>query len=56
MDKGFLDYHKLPLVTKKHPTPVEIIDGRLLVLGDVTHETNPLDVVIGHHNIIAFNP
>jgi hypothetical protein len=56
MDKDFVDRHKLPLVTKKHPIPVEVIDGRPLVLGDATHETTPLNIVIkGHHSIIAFN-
>jgi hypothetical protein len=56
MDKGFVNRHKLPLVTKKHPILVEVIDGRPLVLGDVTHETTLLDIVIeGHHSIIAFN-
>jgi hypothetical protein len=46
MDKDFIDRHKLPLVTKKHPIPVQVIDGRPLVLGDVTRKTTPLDVVI----------
>jgi hypothetical protein len=56
MDKDFVDRHKLPLVIKKHPIPVEVIDGRPLVLGDATHETTPLNIVIkGHHSIIAFN-
>jgi hypothetical protein len=55
MDKDFVDRHKLSLVTKKHPIPIEDIDGRLLVWRDVTHETTPLHVVIeGHHSIIAF--
>jgi hypothetical protein len=31
IDKDFIDRHKLPLVIKKHPIYVEIIDGRLLV-------------------------
>jgi hypothetical protein len=53
MDKDFVDHHKLPLVTKKHPIP---IDGRPLISEDVTHETILLDIVIeGHHSIIAFN-
>jgi hypothetical protein len=56
MYKDFVDHHKIPLVIKKHPIPVEIIDGRPLVLGDVTHEIIPLNIVIeGHHSIIAFN-
>jgi hypothetical protein len=26
MDNDFIDRHKLPLVTKKHPIPVEVIE------------------------------
>jgi hypothetical protein len=56
MDKGFVDRYKLSLITKKHPIPVKVIDGRLLVSRDVTHKTTLLDIVLeGHHNIIAFN-
>jgi hypothetical protein len=54
MDKDVIIRHKLSLVTKKQPILVDVIDGRPLVLGDVTHETTLLDV-IGHHNIIALN-
>jgi hypothetical protein len=46
MDKDFIDCHKLSLVTKKHPIPVEVIDGRPVVSRDVIHETIPLDVVL----------
>jgi hypothetical protein len=54
--KNFIDCHKLLLVTKKHPILVEVIDGRPLVSGEVTHETTLLDIVIEeHHSIIAFN-
>jgi hypothetical protein len=28
MDKNFVDRHKPPLVTKKHPILIEVIDGR----------------------------
>ena len=31
MDTGFVDRHKLPLVTKKYHISIEIIDGRPLV-------------------------
>jgi hypothetical protein len=56
MDKDFVDCHKLPLVSKKHPIPIEVIYGRPLVSGHVTHETTPLNIVIeGYHSIIAFN-
>jgi hypothetical protein len=56
IDNFFVDFHKLLLVTKKYYIPVEVIDGRPLVSGDVTHETTLLDMILeGHHNIIAFN-
>ena len=56
ISKDFSNRHNLPLVTKKHPIPIEVIDGRPLVSGDVIHETIPLDIILeGHHSIIAFN-
>ena len=56
MDTNFVDCHKLPFIIKKHPIPIEVIDGRSLVSGNVTYETIPLDIVIkGHHSIIVFN-
>jgi hypothetical protein len=56
INKDFIDYHKLPLVTKKYPILVEVINGRPLVSGDVTYKTTLLDIVLErHHNIIAFN-
>ena len=36
INKDFAKRHKLPLVTKKCPVSVEVIDGRSLVSGDVT--------------------
>jgi hypothetical protein len=56
IDKDCVDRHKLSLISKKHPILVEVIDGRPLVLGDATHKTAPLDIILkGHHSIIAFN-
>jgi hypothetical protein len=56
INKDFVNCHKLLLITKKNPILVEVIDGRHLVLGDVMHETIPLDVILkGHHSTIAFN-
>jgi hypothetical protein len=46
MDKDFVDHHKLPLVTKKHPILVEVIGRRPLVSWNITHKTTPLDIVI----------
>ena len=49
IDKDFAESHKLPLVTKKCPVPVEVINGRPLVSGDVTQETKALDIYIDQH-------
>ena len=56
IDKNIVDYHKLPLVTKKHPIPIEVIDGRHLILRNVIHETIILNITLeGYHSIIVFN-
>jgi hypothetical protein len=44
IDKDFANRHKLPLITKKHSTSIEVIDGRPLMLGDITHGTTLLDI------------
>jgi len=49
IEKDFAECHKLPLVTKKCPVSVEVIDGRPLVSGDVTQETKALDIYIDKH-------
>jgi hypothetical protein len=56
IDKDFVDRHKLPFLTKKHPIPIEVIDGQPLVSRDVIHQIIPLDIILeGRHSIIAFN-
>jgi hypothetical protein len=56
MDKDFVNCHKLSLLIKKYPIPIEVIDGRPIVSGDVIHETTLLNIVIeGYRSIIAFN-
>jgi hypothetical protein len=45
IDKDFVNCYKLSMVTKKHPIPLEIIDGRPLVSRHVIHETAPIDIV-----------
>jgi hypothetical protein len=44
IDKYFAGRHKLPLITKKHPIPIEVLDERPKVSGDVIHETILLDL------------
>ncbi len=56
IDKNLIKRHNLPIVPKKYPVTVEVIDGRPLILGDVTHETKPLDIILeGHRSTIVFN-
>jgi len=56
IDKDFAEKYNLPLITKKSPVHVEVIDGRPLVSGDVTEKTKPLDAFIeSHQSIIVFN-
>jgi hypothetical protein len=56
IDKNLVKHHNLPIVPKKYPVTVEVIDGRPLILGDVTHKTKPLDIILeGHRITIIFN-
>ena len=56
IDKDFAERHKLPLVTKKWPVSVKVIDGRPLVSGDVTQETKALDIYIDQYrSTVVFN-
>ena len=56
IDKDFVKRHNLPIVSKNHPVAVEVIDGRPLISGDVTHETKPLDISLeGHRSTVVFN-
>ena len=56
LDEEFVKSHKFPLVQKSQPVHVEVIDGRLLSSGSVTHETMPLEVTFeGHSSQIIFN-
>lgn len=56
IDKNLVKRHNLPIVLKKSPVAVEVIDGRPLISGDVTHETKPLDIILeGHRSTIVFN-
>lgn len=56
IDRDLVKRHNLPIVPKKYPVAVEVIDGRPLISGDVTHETKPLDIILeGHRSTIVFN-
>jgi hypothetical protein len=56
IDKKFVNLHSIPLILKKTPVNVEVIDGRLIASGVVTHETIPLSIKIGDKlTIVSFN-
>ena len=46
MDKDFATKHHIVLVKKKHPAPVEVIDGQSLASRNVMEETQPLEVTL----------
>src|SRR5450759_2346206 len=50
LDEEFVKSHKFPLVQKSQPVHVEVIDGRPLSSGSVTHETMPLEVATEGHS------
>jgi hypothetical protein len=56
MDKDFVLKHSLELIEKAHPTPVEIIDGRPLALGNMMEETQLLEIMLGDQvSHVVFN-
>ena len=56
LDKEFAKRHKIPLVLKSKPVHIEVIDGRPLLSGSVTHESKPIEVVFENHSsFVIFN-
>lgn len=56
IDEDFIKRYKIPLIKKPCPVPVEVIDGRPLASGHVTHETIPLEIELeGHNSFLVFN-
>jgi hypothetical protein len=56
LDENFASRHKIRLVQKSKPIHVEVIDGRPLLSGSVTHETEPIEVAFKDHSSrIIFN-
>jgi len=49
IDQTFVTQHNIPVVKKSTPVPVEVIDGRTIAFGAITHETTPLELCIGKH-------
>ncbi len=56
IDQTFVAQHNIPMVKKSTPVSVEVIDGRTIGSGAITHETTPLELCIGKHTEkIIFN-
>ncbi len=49
IDQTFVTQHNIPVVKKSTPVLVEVIDGRTIASGVITHETTPLELCIGKH-------
>ena len=56
LNEEFAKRHKIRLVQKSKPIHVEVIDGRPLLSGSVTHESEPMEVAFKDHNsYVVFN-
>ena len=56
LDEKFAKQHKIRLVQKSKPIHVEVIDGRPLLSGSVTHESEPIEVTFkDHSSYVVFN-
>jgi hypothetical protein len=49
IDQTFVAQHNILVVKKSTPVTVEVIDGRTIASGAITHETTPLELYIGKH-------
>jgi hypothetical protein len=49
IDQTFVAQHNIPVVKKSTPVLVEVIDGRTIAYGAITHETTLLELYIGKH-------
>ncbi len=49
IDQTFVAQHNNHVVKKSTHVPVEVIDGRTIAFGAITHETTPLELCIGKH-------
>jgi hypothetical protein len=49
IDQIFVIQHNIPVIKKSTPIPVEVINGRTIASGGITHETTPLELCIGKH-------
>jgi len=49
INQTFVAQHNIHVVKKSTHVPVEVIDGRTITSGAITHETTPLELRIGKH-------
>ncbi len=49
INQTFITQHNIHVVKKSTPVSVEVIDGRTIAFGAITHETTPLELCIGKH-------
>jgi hypothetical protein len=49
IDQTFVVQHNILVIKKSTPVPVEVINGRTIAFGAITHETTPLELCIGKH-------
>ncbi len=49
IDEELARQYGLPLCPKKQPVILEVVDGRPIVSGAITHETVPLTMTVGPH-------
>jgi len=49
IDQTFVVQHNILVIKKSTPVLIEVIDGRTIASGAITHETTPLEFCIGKH-------
>ncbi len=49
IDQTFVTQHNIPVVKKSTPVPVEVINGRTIASGEITHKTTPLEFCLDKH-------
>jgi cyclophilin family peptidyl-prolyl cis-trans isomerase len=49
IDQTFVAQHNIPVVKKSAPVLMEVIDGKTIAFGAITHETTFLELRIGKH-------
>ncbi len=49
INQTFVAQHNIPVVKKSTVVPIEVIDGRTIAFGAITHKTTPLELCIGKH-------